>query len=112
MPKNEPVPSQANYKPENVAWLIEMFAGVLHRGKMGIRFRYPNNTEYPENTNIESDDIFVDHPNESVSYLAKYSVLHRSKSKEQQRYEDRAKKSKILKQYEENSPAKIKYFQT
>jgi hypothetical protein len=110
IPAKAPIPSRANYDPENVAWVIEMFAGVLGKGRNEIRFRYPNNTEDPYTEDIPEDDIFVEHPG-GESYMQKVHDKHQTKSREMLRYERFAKRSKILKLYEANSPAKIQYFQ-
>jgi hypothetical protein len=107
IPEGAPVPSGGNYTPENVAWVIELFAQVLEKDKTELRFCYPNNTE-----DVPEDDILVDHPNDK-NYLPalRYKLATTPKSKELLRYEAAAKKSSILKLYEENSPAGIKYFQ-
>jgi hypothetical protein len=99
------VPSRANYKPQNVAWLIEFFGLVLERDPMTLEFRYENNTP-----NNHTDDIFVTHPNDGKAYLPAHQVCALKPSKAQQRYEMFAKQSAILKEFQDNSPAKIKYF--
>lgn len=103
--RSAPVPSQANYSPRNIAPLIEMFAGMLGQDKKNVIFRYENNTP-----NNPSDDIFVSHPNDR-SYYSDWLSQSRTKSNELLRYEEAAKKSKILAEYERNSPANISYFQ-
>lgn len=109
IPARAPIPSKANYSPENVAWVIEMFAGALHKNPASVHLRYPNNTEYPYTENIESDDITVSHPGDK-SYGNEYTSKHKQKSRELMRYERFAKKSAILKMYQNNSPANIEYF--
>ena len=98
---NAPKPSQANYSPENVAWLIEFFGGII--GNSNIKLRYENNT--PDNT---KDDIIVSHPGDK-SYFEE--TQGKSKSPELIRYEEAAKQSKRLKLFQDNSPANIDYFQ-
>lgn len=110
IPAKAPIPSKANYSPENVAWVIEMFAGVLHKSPAEIQLRYPNNTEYPYTEDIPEDDIIVSHPGDG-SYRQAWIDAHQPKSQEQMRYERFAKKSARLKLYQDNSPAKIQYFQ-
>jgi hypothetical protein len=100
--KNAPVPSKANYSPENVAWVIEFFGQIIGAESSEIQLRYENNT--PDD---RSDDIVVGHP--GGSYLPAASVCE-NKSPELRRYETFAKKSKVLKSYQDNSPANITYF--
>lgn len=101
--KNAPVPSQADYEPKNVAWLIEMFASILGTEKENIALRYENNT--PKD---KDDDIEVKHPGDKLYYPEAAKCI--AKSPEQVRYEQFAKKSALLKLYQDNSPAKITYF--
>ena len=98
-----PVPSQADYSQENVAPLIEFFGYVLGYAKDKMIFRYENNTP-----NDPSDDIDVTHPGGSWLPVPEQCS---GKSAEMKRYEAYAKKSAILKKFEENSPAGIAYFQ-
>lgn len=100
-----PVPSTADYSQTNVAPLIEFFANILSKDRSELVFRYENNT--PNNT---ADDIFVAHPDDS-NYLPAYIAAHSVKSPELIHYEKFAKKSKILKLFQDNSPANITYFQ-
>lgn len=100
-----PVPSQANYNPKNVAWLIEMFAGILGEAKTSLIMRYENNTP-----NNKEDDIYVQHPNDGTYYDEAVRKGHVG-SPEQVRYEMYAKKSARLLAYMEASPANITYFQ-
>lgn len=100
---NAPVPSKADYSQENVAWEIEMFANILGTDKSLISFRYENNT--PDD---KTDDIFVSHP--GGTYLPQATACNFTKSDAQKKYEAAAKKSSILKTYQDNSPAGIKYF--
>jgi len=100
--ENAPVPSEANYAPENVAWMIELFAQILGKRSDEIQFRYENNTP-----NKKTDDIFVSHP--GGSYLSEASKC-KPKSDAMRKYESYAKNSSILKTYMDNSPAGIKYF--
>lgn len=103
--KGAPVPSIANYSPQNIAWEIEVFAGLLGFDKSQLVFRYENNT--PDD---KTDDIFVKHPLDK-DYLPTASACNFKQSPELKAYEERAKKSKLLKLYMDNSPAKITYFQ-
>lgn len=98
-----PVPSRADYSPENCAWLIEMFAQVLGTSHTDLRLRYENNT--PDN---RLDDIFVEHPNDAL-YLTEESLC-RPESPEMFKYKQKAQGSARLKKFEEFSPAGIKYF--
>lgn len=100
-----PVPSQANYEPQNVAWLIEMFASILGEDKTSLIMRYENNTP-----NNKEDDIYVRHPNDGLYYDEAVRKGHVG-SPEQTRYEIYAKKSARLQAYMEASPANITYFQ-
>ena len=101
--KGAPVPSVANYKPTNVAWMIEFFANMLGKHKNQVVFRYENNTP-----NDKTDDIFVSHP--GGTYLPD-AMKCRVKKPDMIAYEEAAKKSALLKLYMDNSPAKITYFQ-
>ena len=103
--KGAPVPSKADYDPQNVAPLIEFFAGVINEPTAYMAFRYENNT-----FNNKTDDIWVKHP-ENGAYLPPYMNEHKGKSNDLLRYETAAKKSKRLKLFQDNSPAKITYFQ-
>ena len=96
------MPSNANYNDQNVAWLIEFFAGVLGESHEDLRFRYDNNTDEP------SDDILVAHPRDKLYLPEKQACQPRSA--EILRYEEAAKKSDRLKAFEEASPANIEYF--
>lgn len=100
----EPVPSNANYDPHNLAWMIEMFASVLGQDSSTIKFIYENNTP-----NNRSDDITVEHPGDGL-YLGE-KASNKTKSQEQLRYETVAKRSVRLKLFQDNSPAGIEYFQ-
>ena len=99
-----PVPSQADYSPKNVAWLLEMFGGIIGEDHTNIAFRYENNTQ-----NSPNDDIFVAHPGDKL-YHPKNDPCKMTKSAALTRYEKFAKKSARLKLFEENSPAGIEYF--
>jgi hypothetical protein len=106
--ENAPVPSTANYDEKNCAWLIEFFGNIIDISSDQITLRYENNT--PEN---REDDIFVSHPNDGEYLPALQDRLRQEgKSEELLYYESKAKESSILKLFEENSPANIKYFQT
>ena len=100
--KNAPVPSNANYSQQNVAWMIEFFGQMLGTSADALQFKYENNT--PNDT---TDDITVVHP--GGSYLPQASNC-KPKSDAMRKYESRAKSSQSLKTYMNNSPAKIKYF--
>lgn len=95
-----PKPSNADYSPQNIAPLIEFFSGILGYSTSQLGLLYENN--YPED---RSKEILVFHPNDGI-----YSNNSKEKSYELLRYEMAAKKSNILKNFEENSPAKITYF--
>lgn len=98
-----PVPSKADYSPKNVAPLIEGFAAILGKQPTELIFRYENNT--PDNPD---DDILVRHPGDKRYQKA---CFESSDSPSMRKYEAAAKRSALLKLYEENSPAGIKYFQ-
>jgi hypothetical protein len=100
---NAPVPSQANYDSRNVAWMIEMFAQILGQNHTDLRFRYENNTP-----SILWDDIYVEHPNDKL-YLTDKAKCYPD-TPELDLYEEKAKKSSILKLFQDNSPAGIEYF--
>lgn len=102
--KNAPVPSQADYSPKNVAWMMEMFGGILGYDASQLTFIYENNT--PNDT---TDDIHVSYPGDGP-YLPTANACNFKKSDAMKKYEAAAKNSRLLKLYEENSPAKIKYF--
>ena len=127
--ENAPVPSQMedlqkNYKAENVSWMIEMFAQILGSDPSEVCFRYENNQPSercqpipnpPVNTKLptKKGNITVCHPGGS-SYPpecgGKLNGRQMVKSEELKRYEEAAKRSELLKLYEDNSPAGIKYF--
>lgn len=126
--ENAPIPSQMednqkNYKSENVAWMIEMFASVLGVNKSNICFRYENNQPNQrcqtfETTNTElpnkEGNIVVCHPGGTYyppECGEKLNGRQMVKSPELERYEQAAKKSELLKLYQDNSPAQIEYFQ-
>ncbi len=100
---NAPVPSEADYSPKNVAWLIEFFAGILGNRASELTFRYENNTP-----SVKEDDILVEHPGDKLYFEDTQGL---TKSYELIRYEEAAKKSKRLKLFQDNSPANIDYFQ-
>lgn len=102
---NLPVPSGANYGPENVAWLIEYLGGIIGKSKEQITFRYENNTCTEENPD---DDIFVSHPLDK-DYLPEVTEC-KGKSDELKRYEEYAKRSARLEIFMKTSPANIEYF--
>lgn len=99
-----PTPSNADYSPRNVAWLMEMFASVISYDYTKIGFIYENNS--PIN---RTDDILVAHPGDDIYYY-KYQEEHKEKSLDMLRYEEAAKRSVRLKMFQDNSPAKIEYF--
>ncbi len=100
-----PVPSQANYKDQNCAWLIEMFANILGQDKGDLILRYENNTP-----NDKDDDIYVRHPQDRLYYD---EAVRRGNegSPEMARYNMFAQKSQRLQNFMETSPANITYFQ-
>lgn len=99
-----PVPSNADYSPQNVAWLIEFLAGIIGKTKTEIGLRYENNTP-----SIKSDDIIVYHPNNGDYLPGAQTPTEQSPS--MWRYEYYAKKSARLREFMETSPAGIEYFQ-
>jgi hypothetical protein len=101
--KKAPVPSQANYEPRNVAWMIEMFAQVLGQNHTSLRFRYENNTP-----NNPWDDIYVEHPNDKLYFTEKARCD--TKNQEMIQYETKARQSDILRLFQDYSPAEINYF--
>jgi hypothetical protein len=98
-----PVPSRADYSKENVAPLIEGFASILGFGASELEMVYENN----DHNNV-SGYIHVRHP---TSGTYSVDVCSMPKSKELAHYETFAKRSQLLKLYQDNSPANIKYFQ-
>ena len=91
-----PTPSQANYSPQNVAWLIEFFANMLtSTDHTELKLRYENNT--PDH---RGDDILVAHPQDKL-YLPDKEKCKPKKS-DLIRYEEFAKRSSTLKLFEEN----------
>jgi hypothetical protein len=88
----EGVASKANYNPSNVAPLIEGFASMLGRTVSEIKFVYPEQE--------------VSHPGD-VQYDNNST---KPKSDDLLRYEEAAKRSSILKSFQDNSPAGIEYF--
>lgn len=97
-----PRPSRANYDPENVAWMIEMFASTLRKSANQITFRYENNMPFDER-----EHIIVGHPGGQHLYDKQSNM---TKSSELRYYESKAKMSSILKLYERHSPAQIDFF--
>jgi hypothetical protein len=85
--------SKADYSPANVAPLIEGFASILNADKANVQFIYQNGTT-------------VSHPGDGI-----YLNSEASKSDDLLRYEEAAKRSTILKLFQDNSPAEIEYFQ-
>ena len=102
--KGAPVPSQADYSQQNVAWLIEFFASILAVDPARLMLLYENNT--PDDT---SDDILVPYINDGVSYLEERldSIVD---TPEIVHYNLKARRSSILKIFETYSPAEIEYF--
>jgi hypothetical protein len=105
--ENAPVPSNADYSPQNCAWLIEFFAGLCGVDYSRVILRYENNTP-----NNKEDDIYVSHPMDKEYFPELNAKLNsEGKSVELAIYELKAKASARLKLFEENSPANIEYFQ-
>lgn len=110
-----PKPSNANYEPQNVAWLVEFFASILGSSSIStiftskiydeLLFHYENNTP-----NDPNDDIYVGHPLDKT-YIYEYTEKRKEKSYDLLIYELYAKRSARLILFEENSPANIQYFQ-
>ena len=107
-----PTPSQANYTREDgaasegVSWLIEFFAQILGESHTDVRFWYENNS--PEN---RTDDIILGHPGDKLYLPDVVPFELRNPTSAMLKYERYAKRSSILKKFEENSPANITYFQ-
>ena len=105
-----PKPSTADYRPQNIAPLIEFFtpiiAGALGQSvdKCQVTFHYENNT--PCNY---ADDIFVKHPT-CIGQAYNPEPRPTQKSDALKKYEQYAKKSSRLKNYMLASPARIEYF--
>lgn len=87
--------SGANYSPKNVAPLIEFFAAILGKTRTQVEFSYPAAPK-------------VDHPNDK-DYLPAYLAKHSTPSPELLRYEEFAKRSQRLKEYQDENG--IEYFQ-
>jgi hypothetical protein len=105
-----PKPSTADYRPANIGPLMDFFIPVVslvtgtQQTTGTVIFRYENNTPCRP-----KDDIFVSHPNvTSTPYVHLHTV---PKSQALKDYEERAKKSKRLRDFEAASPAGITYFQ-
>lgn len=110
-----PKPSNANYEPKNVAWLIEFFASVLANSSMSTLFTskiYDEMIMHYENNTPDDpyDDIYVGHPLDKT-YIYEEMEKRKEKSTELLIYEFYAKRSARLINFEENSPANIKYFE-
>jgi len=90
--------SRADYSPQNVAPLIESFAGLLHRSHLDLIFRY----------DMFPGHLDVKHPGDRL-YLASYLASLPSPSAELERYEMFAKKSARLTAFAEAN--NIVYFQ-
>ena len=111
---NLPKPSNANYNPKNVAWMIEFFATIIGQDYTNLQFRYENNTCDTDNLGTGADDdIFVEHPkvenpDDDKIYLDEASQC-RPKSADQDRYENAAKKSTRLRNFM-NEVGLIEYF--
>lgn len=88
---------------DNTPWLIEFFGHLLGVDYQRLGLRYEG-----DNPEDPSDDILVWHPGDKLYWPEAGKC--RQKSPELKRYEHFAKKSARLKEYEENSPAEIKYF--
>ena len=99
-----PKPSNANYEPKNVAWLIEFFASFVGYGHDQLIMHYENNTHQETN-----DDKYVAHPLDKL-YFYEELEKRKEKSTEMVVYELYAKRSATLINFEENSPANIQYF--
>tara|TARA_Y100000034_G_scaffold100876_1_gene124742 strand:- start:337 stop:621 length:285 start_codon:yes stop_codon:yes gene_type:complete len=84
--------------------LIEFFAEILGEDHADLRLWYENNS--PDN---RGDDIILAHPLDRL-YLPEQTRC-REPSAAILKYEAFAKRSLILKKFEENSPANIEYFQ-
>lgn len=93
---NNPRPhiaSKADYSSKNVAPLIESFASIIGKSRNELEFNYPTH------------EGNVLHPNDKS-----YATSNLNKSDDLLRYEEAAKRSSILKLYQDNSPAKIDFF--
>lgn len=106
---NRPQPSGADYSEENVAQLIKSFALILGREPSEIALRYEANTPAPQT----SDDIIVGWAGSAPP--CRDAVPFREdlpgRNVAMDRYTRAAKRSRILKKFQDNSPAGIVYFQ-
>ncbi len=88
-------PSRADYSPGNLAWLIEYFGDdILHVDPTTLEFVYDNG--------------------EKVRFQPPGNLAEKQKCQPRSKalidYEKKAKKSKRLIKFQDNSPAHIKYF--
>lgn len=103
----EGIGSRANYSPTNVAWLMEWFGNMFGVSADKITFCYT----YASGNwvgHFPSIDVESKHPLDK-EYLPAYMEAHQNASPEQSRYEERAKQSVRLMNYEQK--VGIKYFQ-
>lgn len=105
---NKPVPSRADYSEENVASLIKSFGFILGRDPNTIALRYEMNTPTDR-----TDDQIVRYAGSAPPCGNKLPFREDlpGKNTPMDRYERRAKRSRILKKFQDNSPANIVYFQ-
>lgn len=114
--------SKADYSPQNVAPLFCFFLPFVNEvlkpktpiTKCQMVFQYEKNPRVDppgsKDDQTEKDDLFVQHPDcVGIPYTPPPRPI--GKSPELRHYEEVAKKSWRLKQYEKKSPAHIKYFQ-
>jgi len=110
---NKPVPSQADYSPENVAPLIRSLASILGYSPDELTLRYEANTSnvpFPQ----KDDDIVVGYAGDGVGQPCRRKVRGTPElpgRKAIQVYNRKARISKRLKKFQDNSPANIEYFQ-
>lgn len=104
-------PSRADYSKDNVAPLIEGFGGILGDAPNSLELLYENRTQ--TSGTIISGSIsgytVVTYPTSGGPFGVDPCKL--PKSPALLRYETAARKSSLLKLFQDNSPANIKYFQ-
>lgn len=95
LPDVNPNPSRADYSHDNVAALANSLGGILGLSEGdGLTMIYQNGTQV-------THTVGGSYPN----------PCDLEKSPELKRYEEAAKRSALLKLYQQNSPAGIEYFQ-
>jgi hypothetical protein len=85
-----------DYDPTNLAWMMEFFGNILGVSYTQIGFLYENSTDV------------IQHPQDK-EYLPEASQP-KAKTPEMLKYEMYAKRSRLLKKFQDESPANITYF--